>query len=55
MHKSKPSKHNLVVDRQKAKEFLAKRKKLKEQRDEEMGHKEQMVHKSGRKLENDDV
>ena len=49
MHKSKPSKHNLVVDRQKAKEFLAKRKKLKEQRDG------QMVHKSGRKLENDDV
>jgi len=49
MHKSKPSKHNLVVDRQKAKEFLAKRKKLKEQRDE------QMVHIRERKMENDDV
>jgi len=49
MHKSKPSKHNLVVDRQKAKEFLAKRKKLKEQRNE------QMVHTSQRKMEDDDV
>ena len=32
MHKSKPSKHNLVLDRQKAKEFLAKREELRKKR-----------------------
>ena len=32
MHKSKGSKHNLVLDRQKAKEFLEKRKQLRAKR-----------------------
>ena len=32
MHKSKPSKHNLVLDRQKAKEFLAKREAVRAKR-----------------------
>ena len=32
MHKSKGSKHNLVVDRQKAKEFLAKREQARAKR-----------------------
>ena len=32
MHKSKPSKHNLVLDRQKAKEFMRKREELKQKR-----------------------
>lgn len=32
MHKSKGSKHNLVLDRQKAKEFLAKREELRQKR-----------------------
>ena len=32
MYKSKGSKHNLVLDRQKAKEFLEKRKQLRAKR-----------------------
>lgn len=32
MHKSKGSKHSLVLDRQKAKEFLAKREELRQKR-----------------------
>lgn len=32
MHKSKGSKHNLMVDRQKAKEFLAKREAIRAKR-----------------------
>jgi len=32
MHKSKPSKHNLVLDRQKAKEFASKREQIRNKR-----------------------
>ena len=32
MHKSKGSKHSLVLDRQRAKEFLAKREELRQKR-----------------------
>lgn len=32
MHKTKGSKHNLVLDRQKAKEFMRKREELKQKR-----------------------
>lgn len=49
MHKSKGSKHTLIVDRQKAKEFLAKRRERKEQRNVEV------VHITERKMEKDDV
>jgi len=49
MHKSKGSKHTLIVDRQKAKEFLAKRRERKEQRD---GVK---VHITERTMEQNDV
>lgn len=59
MHKSKPSKHNLVLDRQKAKEFLEKRKQLRDRRTAPNNVREEnngkVVHSTGRKMENDNV
>jgi hypothetical protein len=59
MHKSKPSKHNLVLDRQKAKEFLEKRKQLRDRRtapnNVRGGNNGELVYSTGRKMENDDV
>ena len=57
MHKSKPSKHNLVLDRQKAKEFLAKREELRKKRLTNVRETDngKVVHSAGRKMENDDV
>lgn len=49
MHKNKQSKHSLVLDRQKAKEFLAKRRERKEQRNGGG------VHSTQRTVENGDV
>ena len=57
MHKSKGSKHNLVLDRQKAKEFLAKREELKQKRLTNVRETDngKLVHSTGRDVENDDV
>ena len=57
MHKSKGSKHNLVLDRQKAKEFLAKREELKKKRLTNVRETDNgtLVHSTGRKMENTDV
>jgi hypothetical protein len=57
MHKSKGSKHNLVLDRQKAKEFLAKREELRQKRLTNVRETDNgtLVHSTGRKMENTDV
>lgn len=57
MHKSKPSKHNLVLDRQKAKEFLAKREELRKKRLTNVRETDNgtVVHSTGRNVEKDDV
>jgi hypothetical protein len=57
MHKSKPSKHNLVLDRQKAKEFMRKREELKQKRLTNVRETDngKLVHSTGRKMENDNV
>ena len=59
MHKSKGRKHNLVLDRQKAKEFLARREELRHKRLQNNNVMERsdgkLVHSTGRKMENDDV
>ena len=57
MHKSKPSKHSLVLDRQKAKEFLAKREELRKKRLTNVRETDNgtVVYSTGRKVENSDV
>ena len=57
MHKSKGSKHNLVLDRQKAKEFMRKREELKQKRLTNVRETDngKVVYSTGRKMENDDV
>lgn len=59
MHKSKGSKHNLVLDRQKAKEFLEKRKQLRDRRTAPNNVREEnngtLVHSTGRKMEDGNV
>ena len=57
MHKSKGSKHNLVLDRQKAKEFMRKREELKQKRLTNVRETDngKLVYSTGRKMENDDV
>lgn len=49
MHKSKGSKHSLILDQQRAKEFLVKRKERKEQRNGKV------VHITERTVERSDV
>lgn len=64
MHKSKGSKHNLVLDRQKAKqglkpsaEFMRKREELKQKRLTNVRETDngKVVYSTGRKMENTDV
>lgn len=57
MHKSKPSKHNLVLDRQKAKEFLAKREELRKKRLTNVRETDngKIMDSTRRKMEDDDV
>jgi len=57
MHKSKGSKHNLVLDRQKAKEFMRKREELKQKRLTNVRETAngKVVYSTGRKMENNDV
>lgn len=59
MHKSKGSKHNLMVDRQKAKAFLERRKQLRDSRtapnNVRGGNNGKVVHSTGRKMEDGNV
>ena len=59
MHKSKGSKHNLMVDRQKAKEFLERRKQLRDRRtapnNVRGGNNGTSVDITGRKMEDGNV